>query len=106
MNELGHRPFDWELGIFHHALSKYVIVSHNFINSSFCEVTLYYSIHIVGSQKTARKIASNILATIERMPVNSQPPLATLGAREGIKIIVKINQLQRNGLSHERICQN
>ena len=32
------------LGIFHHALSKYVIASHNFTNSSFCDVTLYHSI--------------------------------------------------------------
>ena len=33
---------DW--GIFHHALSKYVIASHNFTNSIFMTSSLYHSI--------------------------------------------------------------
>ena len=35
---------DW--GIFHHALSKYVIASHNFTNSIFMTSSLYHSIEV------------------------------------------------------------
>ena len=40
-------PIDdfWQVGIFHHALSKYLNKSHNFKNSNICDVTLQYSIY-------------------------------------------------------------
>ena len=41
---------DW--GIFHHALSKYVIASHNFTNSIFMTSSLYHSISERKDQET------------------------------------------------------
>ena len=31
----------WQVGIFHHALSKYTNESHNFKNSNICDITLW-----------------------------------------------------------------
>ena len=42
-HELQQRAHFWPVDAFCDALSKYLIKSHNFTNSSFCDGTLYHS---------------------------------------------------------------